>query len=75
MKTIEEHLNEAIDRVTFEMAFNIEQGESIDLGNGFKLYSYFEDDCIVINHEDEELCCVQYNSETKDVEFTMLVEL
>lgn len=46
-------LMQAVNKVTKERVMALDYGDQEDLGNGFVLYHYTEEDIIVIGYEDE----------------------
>lgn len=62
--------NKVFNSITIELLESLKNGESIELDFDYHLYKYLDDDFIVLNKEDEELFCVQYNKE--NITFTKL---
>jgi len=60
---MKDELNEVIKSITIELLNSLENGESIELGFDYHVYKYLDDDFIVLNKEDEELFCIQYNGD------------
>lgn len=62
---------QALNKVTYEMALNIKNGEEIKLNETYSLYCYENGDSLVIVETDswEEIYWVQYNSENKTIEY------
>jgi hypothetical protein len=60
---MKEELNEVIKSITIELLNSLENGEFIELDFDYHVYKYLDDDFIVLNKEDEELFCIQYNEE------------
>lgn len=67
-------LDIALDKVTIKLLESLGSGETIELSEGFELYRYTEDDCIVVidKAEDEEIYCVLYNKKLKQIIFEAL---
>lgn len=65
-------LQDAQDKITFEMLESLDYGDQIELNNDFCIYHYLEDDCIVINliEEWEEVLQVLYSD--TDIAFEVL---
>lgn len=64
----------ALDKVTIKLLEGLNEGDTIEFSEGFDLYRYTEDDCIVIidKAEDEEIYCVLYNKKLKQIIFEAL---
>jgi len=75
MKLNEKQLFEAVDMITYKMAVSIKEGQSIPLKNGFYLYSYIDADFLAFCNSEDEIFCVQYDSTSKDILLTDLVDL
>lgn len=65
-------LEDVQDKVTVEMLNSLENGEEIELNDYFTLYSYTEDDCIVIVLTEEWIEVLQVLYDSESVEFEAL---
>ena len=65
-------LEDVQDKVTVEMLNSLENGEEIELNDYFTLYSYTEDDCIVIVLTEEWIDVLQVLYYSESVEFEAL---
>lgn len=68
MNTINDFLEDAINKITVDVIKSLEHGEEVELNEEYTLYHYTEEDIIVLNktEEWEEVFQVMFKDDKED---------